>query len=70
MFATLLVETRLSLAGLRRSYPDPRRVVAEHRALLRALRAGDEGEVLVRIDEHLSRAAGDPARLPVEILGA
>lgn len=69
MFATLLVETRLSLANLRRSYPDPRRVVAEHRALLRALRAGDEAGVLARIEEHLGRAAGEPAGPPAAAVG-
>lgn len=70
MYATLLVETRLCLAGLRISYPDPRRVVAEHRGLLRALRAGDEAEVAARIDEHLERAAGEPIEPPVASLGA
>lgn len=67
MYATLLAETRLSFVGLHRSYPNPRVVVSEHRALLRALRAGDAAEVAARVDEHLGRAARQPIReAPVE----
>lgn len=67
MYATLLVETRLILAGLPRSHPDPRTVVAEHRALLRALRAGDAALVADAIDEHLGRAAATPLGDPVPV---
>lgn len=61
MYATLLVETRLCLAGLRDAQPDPKQLVAEHRGLVRALRSGDEAEVLRRVDAHLDRAASGPA---------
>lgn len=57
MYATLLVETRLCLADLQRAHPDPRTVVAEHRALVKALRSGNESEVLGQVDRHLERAA-------------
>lgn len=56
MYATLLVETRLGLAGLGREYPEPRTVVAEHRALVKALRSGSEDQVFMQIDAHLERA--------------
>lgn len=59
MYATLLVETRLSFTELGRSYPDPRRVVAAHRELLRTVRAGDEADVDARFNEHFERPTGD-----------
>lgn len=58
MYATLLVETRLCLAALGATSPDPRQVVAEHRSLVKALRSGDEAEVLSQIDRHLERSSG------------
>ncbi len=64
MFATLLVETRLCLAGLRDAHPEPRTVVAEHRALVKALRSGDEADVLACVDRHLDRAATGPRSSP------
>lgn len=57
MYATLLAETRLCLSQMPRTEPSPRTVVAEHRALLKALRAGDEAEVVARVGEHLTRPA-------------
>lgn len=62
MYATLLVETRLCLAGLRDAHPEPKQVVAEHRAVVRALRSGDEAEALRRVDAHLDRAATGPTK--------
>lgn len=62
MYATLLVETRLCLTGLRTAHPEPKQVLAEHRGLLKALRSGDEAEVLRRVDGHLERAATGPSR--------
>lgn len=59
MYTTLLVETRLSFTELGRSYPDPRRVVAEHRQLLRAVRGGDEAEVAARFHDHFGRRTAE-----------
>lgn len=53
MYRTLLVETRLAMSSLERQYRSPRSVVAEHRALVKALRAGNEDEVVRLIDRHL-----------------
>lgn len=62
MYATLLVETRLCLAALGATDPDPKQVVAEHRALVKALRSGDEAEVLDQIDRHLERSSPSSER--------
>jgi DNA-binding GntR family transcriptional regulator len=57
MYATLLAETRLCLTQMPRTEPNARTVVAEHRALVKALRAGDEVDVVARIDAHLGLAS-------------
>ena len=48
----------LSLRGLRHVHPDPTDVVAEHRALVDALAAGDERRARRCVERHLTRAAG------------
>lgn len=61
MYSTLMVETRLCLAAFGATDPDPKQVVGEHRALVKALRGGDEAEVLAQIDRHLDRASSTAA---------
>lgn len=61
MYRTLLVETRLCLRGLRSVHPSSAEVVAEHRALLDALVAGDESRATACVDLHLSRATAGTA---------
>lgn len=56
MYATLLAETRLCLSQMPQLEPSPRTVVAEHRALVKALGAGDEAEVVAHIEAHLNRS--------------
>ena len=57
MYATLLAETRLCLLELPVTDPDPKAIVAEHKALLDALRTGDEAAALACVAEHLDRTA-------------
>lgn len=59
MYRTLLAETRLCLRGLREVHPDPADVVAEHRALVDAITAGDEDEAVRCVEHHLTRAADE-----------
>ena len=60
MARTLMIETRMCLTELQRTYPtdddetDER--IAEHRAIIAALRAGDEAELLRLLDEHMADA--------------
>ena len=62
MYATLLVETRLCLRTLPAEHPDPADVVAEHRALLDALAAGDVETAVAGIGAHLaSQIEPEPA---------
>jgi DNA-binding GntR family transcriptional regulator len=56
MYMTLLVETRLAMAGMERDHSNPRTGVVEHRALVKSLRTGNEEEVLALIDGHLEPA--------------
>jgi DNA-binding GntR family transcriptional regulator len=62
MFRTLAAETRLCLVRLERFYPDKGNVVTEHKDILAAIRAGNEGLVRQLIDRHMDEAA---ARLSV-----
>ncbi|MCP2253748.1 DNA-binding transcriptional regulator, GntR family [Prauserella aidingensis] len=60
MARTLMIETRMCLTELQRTYPtddyetDER--VAEHHAIIAALRAGDEATLLRLLDEHMADA--------------
>ncbi len=56
MAQTLLVETRLCLAALQRTGPDPADLVAEHEALLAALLAGDAARALALLEAHMAEA--------------
>lgn len=56
MYATLLAETRLCLRALPVEHRDPNEVVAEHRALLAALAAGDGTAAALSVDAHLAAA--------------
>jgi DNA-binding GntR family transcriptional regulator len=64
MYDTLLVETRLCFRNLGDITADPDEVVAEHRALLDALRAGDEDGAAACVEDHLIRASNDSVGLP------
>lgn len=59
MYGTLLAETRMCLAELETAYPLCRNLVAEHRALVEALRKGAEAEALAAVDVHLKTAVRD-----------
>ncbi len=62
MYATLVVETRLCLRALPAEHPDPAEVVAEHRALLDALGAGDAVAASAGVGAHLaSQIEHEPA---------
>ncbi|MCR3721447.1 MULTISPECIES: GntR family transcriptional regulator [Prauserella salsuginis group] len=60
MARTLMIETRMCLTALQRTYPtddyetDER--IAEHHAIIAAVRAGDEPELLRLLDEHMADA--------------
>ena len=56
MFATLLVETHMCLTALERAYPSRPDIVPQHRALVEALRAGDERLALQLVDAHMRHA--------------
>jgi len=58
MFRTLLVETKMCMTALELAYPQRRRgqLVAEHGALLDAIRDGDEQRALRLIDDHHDQA--------------
>jgi DNA-binding GntR family transcriptional regulator len=61
MFQTLLVETRICLGALAPAYPIPLALVEEHRALVAAMRQGDEEKLAALVDAHMQQA--------VEVLG-
>lgn len=60
MARTLMIETRMCMTELQRTYPtddyetDER--IAEHHAIIAAVRAGDEPELLRLLDEHMADA--------------
>lgn len=54
MANTLLVETRMCLNALQAKYPEPKDLVDEHRALLQAIKTGDEAKLLRLIEEHMT----------------
>ncbi len=64
MAQTLLAETRMCLAALQDTGPEPSKLVAEHRALLDALRDGDQARLLALLEEHMHDAVAriDPPR--------
>jgi DNA-binding GntR family transcriptional regulator len=59
LFDTLAAETRICLARLVGAYEDPDDIVAEHRALLDAIRGGTQREVIAAVDGHLASAVRD-----------
>lgn len=60
MARTLMIETRMCLTELQRTYPtDEYRTderIAEHHAIIAAVRGGDEAELLRLLDEHMADA--------------
>jgi DNA-binding GntR family transcriptional regulator len=64
----LLVETRMCLAALQDTAPDPAGLVAEHRELLEALRSGEVELFDVALAKHMSdavdRICGQPEAGP------
>lgn len=56
MFATLLVETRMCVMRLESAYPVPEHIVPQHRALLEAIKSGDEQRAVELAREHMHRA--------------
>jgi DNA-binding GntR family transcriptional regulator len=52
----LLVETRMCLAALQDTAPDPVELVAEHRGLLDALRSGDAELFNLALEKHMADA--------------
>lgn len=58
MAQTLLAETRMCLAALQDTGPDPAELVAEHQALLDALRDGAESRLLTLLADHMHDAVG------------
>lgn len=56
MAQTLLAETRMCLAALQATGPEPAELVAEHRALLEAVRRGDEALLLDLLERHMGDA--------------
>jgi DNA-binding GntR family transcriptional regulator len=63
MFRTLVAETRLCMLRLEPFYGEPGEVVAEHRAILDAIRSGNQRTVdrLVRVHMDVSAARLSPA---------
>ncbi|MCX3063389.1 GntR family transcriptional regulator [Streptomyces beihaiensis] len=53
---TLFVETRMCLSALTDIHSDPDSLVAEHAALIEALRAADEPRLLALLDDHMQDA--------------
>ncbi|MQA16439.1 MAG: FCD domain-containing protein [Pseudonocardiaceae bacterium] len=56
MAQTLLAETRMCLAALQNTGPEPTDLVAEHRVLLEALGDGDESRLTALLEEHMHDA--------------
>ncbi|MGH3980773.1 MAG: GntR family transcriptional regulator [Pseudonocardiaceae bacterium] len=66
MGQTLLVETRMCLTALQDTGPAPGDLVAEHRALLDALRDGEGSRVPALLEEHMDGAV---ARIEEDLAG-
>lgn len=56
MARTLLIETRMCMAALERRYREPGDLVAEHSAIVDAIRAADEERLLAVLDTHMAEA--------------
>ncbi|MBC8092717.1 MAG: FCD domain-containing protein, partial [Pseudonocardia sp.] len=52
----LLVETRMCLAALQQTAPPPDGLLAEHRELCDAIRAGDRDRLTTALDAHMADA--------------
>lgn len=61
MYATLVVETRLLLRSLPARHRDPHEVVAEHKALLAAIEAGDAAAAAASVESHLAPETDETA---------
>ena len=70
MYRTLLVESRMCIAGLRPRYSQAEELAAEHRQLLDAVHSGDQRRALELIDAHMldavERMTGGEASEPGE----
>jgi DNA-binding GntR family transcriptional regulator len=56
MADTLFVETRMCLSALTITHQDPDALVAEHTAIIEALRSGDEPRLITLLDAHMRDA--------------
>src|SRR5439155_14000019 len=56
MAQTLLIETRMCLAALRRTYANASERVVEHGQIAEAIRAGDEQAALALLEAHMEDA--------------
>ncbi|MFB9905906.1 GntR family transcriptional regulator [Allokutzneria oryzae] len=56
MARTLLIETRMCLAELQRTYQAVEERVVEHNQIIEAIRAGDENLALTRLEAHMEDA--------------
>jgi DNA-binding GntR family transcriptional regulator len=70
IIGTLLVETRMCVAGMQDAYRVPADMAGQHGELTEAIRAGDETRALAILDEHMDEAvhrllgeSGDSRRL-------
>ena len=67
MFSTLSAETRLCLMRLEPFYEHPAEVVAEHQAIVDALKAGDVQSVTGLIQAHMDASVARLATQPVDV---
>ncbi|GAA4029258.1 GntR family transcriptional regulator [Allokutzneria multivorans] len=56
MARTLLIETRMCLAELQRTYQAVEERVGEHNQIIQAIRSGDEAQVLTLLEAHMEDA--------------
>ncbi|MCW2994246.1 MAG: GntR family transcriptional regulator [Conexibacter sp.] len=64
MFRTLLAETRMCLGALESEYPEWRDLVAEHVAIVEALRAGRAQDAYALLAQHFETARAGLAKTP------
>jgi len=70
MHRTLIVETRMCLTALQRTYRNPTELVEEHVRIVDAIEAGDLPLTLRRVEEHMEEALLRLVSPPVQTTGA